>query len=101
MGKSKSMKGIMNVIQPLGLGYIAAFLERNGYDVTIEECQCLGVNYQAIVDKLRKSQPDIVGMSVIQQLDLRDPIESEDDVHNQWRGRSRNASNRRSHSRLQ
>jgi len=63
VGKSKSMKGIMNIVQPLGLGYIAALLERNGHDVAIEDCQCLGLDHQTLIDNLRKSQPDIVGIS--------------------------------------
>ena len=63
VGKSKSMKGIMNVVQPLGLGYIAAVLERNGYEVTIEDCQCLGVDHQTLIDRMKKQQPDLIGIS--------------------------------------
>jgi anaerobic magnesium-protoporphyrin IX monomethyl ester cyclase len=63
VGKSKSMKGIMNIVQPLGLGYIAALLERNGYPVVIEDCQCLSVDHHALMDRLRRFQPDILGIS--------------------------------------
>jgi anaerobic magnesium-protoporphyrin IX monomethyl ester cyclase len=63
VGKSKSLKGIMNVVQPLGLGYIAALLERDGFEVEIEDCQCLGVNHHDLIERLDKQQPDIVGIS--------------------------------------
>jgi len=63
VGKSKSMKAIMNVVQPLGPGYIAAVLEGNGYEVTIEDCQCLDVDHQTLMDRMRKRSPDIVGIS--------------------------------------
>jgi anaerobic magnesium-protoporphyrin IX monomethyl ester cyclase len=63
VGKSRSMKGIMNIVQPLGLGYIAALLERNGYQVRIEDCQCLGLDHSALIDRLEASHPDILGIS--------------------------------------
>jgi anaerobic magnesium-protoporphyrin IX monomethyl ester cyclase len=63
VGKSKSLKGIMNIVQPLGLGYIASVLEKNGYDVGIEDCQCFGDDHQTLINKLRSSSPDIVGIS--------------------------------------
>jgi anaerobic magnesium-protoporphyrin IX monomethyl ester cyclase len=62
-GKSKSMKAIMNVVQPLGLWYIAAVLERNGYEVTIEDCQCLSVDHHILIDRLKKQKPDLIGIS--------------------------------------
>lgn len=63
VGKSRSMKRIMNVVQPLGLAYIAAVLERDGYEVTIEDCQCLDVDHQTLIEKISKYQPNIVGIS--------------------------------------
>ena len=63
VGKSSSLKGIMNIVQPLGLGYIAALLERDGYDVKIEDCQCLGDDHKTLIEKLRGSSPEIVGIS--------------------------------------
>jgi anaerobic magnesium-protoporphyrin IX monomethyl ester cyclase len=63
VGKSRSMKAVMNVIQPLGLGYIAALLERNGYEVSIKDCQCLGYDRHALVERVAKSEPNIVGIS--------------------------------------
>ena len=63
VGKSRSMKIVMNVIQPLGLGYIAALLEREGYEVRIEDSQCLGYDHRTLVDRVTKFHPDIMGIS--------------------------------------
>ncbi|WP_455285710.1 B12-binding domain-containing radical SAM protein [[Eubacterium] cellulosolvens] len=63
VGTTKSMKGIMNVVQPLGIGYLAAVLEKNGYDVTVEDCQCLGTSHAELAGILAKQSPDIVGIS--------------------------------------
>jgi anaerobic magnesium-protoporphyrin IX monomethyl ester cyclase len=63
VGKSKSMKSIMNVIQPLGLGYIAAVLEMNGHEVAIEDSQCLGFNHETLVQRIADHDPDVVGVS--------------------------------------
>jgi len=63
VGKTKSMKRIMNVVQPLGLGYIAALLERDGYGVAIEDCQCLELDHEGLTARLKKFGPDIVGIS--------------------------------------
>jgi radical SAM superfamily enzyme YgiQ (UPF0313 family) len=57
------MRGIMNVVQPLGLGYLAAVLERNGHEVTIEDCQCLGTSHAKLIKKLAADSPDIIGIS--------------------------------------
>jgi len=63
VGTTKSMKGIMNVVQPLGIGYLAAVLEENGYDVNVEDCQCLGTPHYDLIKKLAKGSPDVVGIS--------------------------------------
>ena len=57
------MKGVMNVVQPLGMGYLAAVLEQNGHEVSIEDCQCLGVHHGDLIRKLAKESPDFVGIS--------------------------------------
>ncbi len=38
VGETASMKGVMNIIPPLGLAYIAAVVEQNNYDVEIIDC---------------------------------------------------------------
>jgi radical SAM superfamily enzyme YgiQ (UPF0313 family) len=57
------MKRVMNVVQPLGLGYLAAVLEQDGHDVIVEDCQCLGTSHAELNSKLAKHSPDIVGIS--------------------------------------
>jgi anaerobic magnesium-protoporphyrin IX monomethyl ester cyclase len=63
VGKSKSMKIVMNVIQPLGLGYLAAVLEREGYEVRIEDSQCLDLDHSKLLNEVRRYSPDIVGIT--------------------------------------
>jgi anaerobic magnesium-protoporphyrin IX monomethyl ester cyclase len=63
VGTTRSMKRIMNVVQPLGLGYLASVLEQNGHEVSIEDCQCLEVGHHQLIRKLAKDSPDVVGVS--------------------------------------
>jgi anaerobic magnesium-protoporphyrin IX monomethyl ester cyclase len=63
VGTTKSMKRVMNVIQPLGLGYLAAVLEQDGHEVSIEDCQCLGTSHSELTRKLSEYSPDIIGIS--------------------------------------
>jgi anaerobic magnesium-protoporphyrin IX monomethyl ester cyclase len=48
---------------PLGLGYLAAVLEKNGYDVNVIDCQPLHLTLSDVENELRKRQPDIVGLT--------------------------------------
>ena len=59
-GKTKSMTKVMNVIPPLGLCYIAAYLEKNDYDVSIIDGQL--VDYAKTLNIIEKEQPDIIGI---------------------------------------
>jgi anaerobic magnesium-protoporphyrin IX monomethyl ester cyclase len=52
-----------SVFLPLGLGYLAAVLEREGYRVDILDCQTTKFNTQTLEDKLRSLNPDIVGVT--------------------------------------
>jgi anaerobic magnesium-protoporphyrin IX monomethyl ester cyclase len=63
IGSSKSMKNVMNVLQPLGLGYVAAVLEEHGHEVSIEDCQCLGITHHDLTKELANDSPDLVGIS--------------------------------------
>lgn len=63
VGKSRSMKAVMNVIQPLGLGYIAAVLAREGHSVVIEDAQCLCLDHETLLKRIVDSDPDIVGIT--------------------------------------
>ena len=48
---------------PLGLGYIAAVLEQNKYEVDIIDCQALKLTHEDLKNELAKRKPDIVGMT--------------------------------------
>jgi len=49
---------------PLGLGYLAAVLEKKDYPVNVVDCQVLGCSYDEFRSKLSKlKQPDIVGIT--------------------------------------
>ncbi len=48
---------------PLGIGYLAAVLEQNGYDVNVIDCQALKLTLSEVENELRKRQPDVVGLT--------------------------------------
>lgn len=48
---------------PLGIGYLAAVLEKNGYTVNVIDCQALKLTYREVENELRKRQPDVVGVT--------------------------------------
>ncbi|MBL7197448.1 MAG: cobalamin-dependent protein [Candidatus Omnitrophica bacterium] len=48
---------------PLGLGYIAAFLKKNGFQVLILEPEAQNLNYETIGKILATEKPDVVGIS--------------------------------------
>ena len=48
---------------PLGLGYLAAVLEKNGYKVYIIDCGLLNINYEKVIDYLIKIKPILIGIT--------------------------------------
>ena len=48
---------------PMGLAYLAAVLEKNGYEVTVIDCPALEVNLKQLKTKLTSIDPDIVGIT--------------------------------------
>ena len=48
---------------PLGLGYLAAVLEKNRYEVDVIDCQALNISFEEVKNELRKRQPDVVGLT--------------------------------------
>lgn len=47
----------------LGLGYLAAVLEKNGYEVDVIDCQILKFSLEDFKAELTKRKPDIVGVT--------------------------------------
>jgi anaerobic magnesium-protoporphyrin IX monomethyl ester cyclase len=48
---------------PLGLGYLAAVLEKNQYKVDVIDCQALRLSFEEVKSEIGKRQPDIVGIT--------------------------------------
>ena len=48
---------------PLGLGYLAAVLEKNQYEVDVIDCQASKLSYEEFKHEISKLQPDMVGMT--------------------------------------
>jgi anaerobic magnesium-protoporphyrin IX monomethyl ester cyclase len=49
----------------LGLGYLAAVLEQNKYDVDVIDCQALNIHYDEFKNVISKRKPDLIGMTAI------------------------------------
>ena len=47
----------------LGLGYLAAVLEKNHYEVDVIDCQVLKISFDECREELKKRPPDIIGMT--------------------------------------
>ncbi len=60
VGRTRSMGNVLNVIPPLGLAYIAAVLEQDGFNVEILDCSIPGFSLD---DRLRRLEPVLVGIS--------------------------------------
>jgi anaerobic magnesium-protoporphyrin IX monomethyl ester cyclase len=48
---------------PLGVGYLAAVLEKNKYPVDVIDCQALKLSYEEFKSEISKRQPTIVGIT--------------------------------------
>lgn len=48
---------------PLGIGYLAAMLEKNNYPVDVIDAQALGLTYAEVENELQRRKPDIVGVT--------------------------------------
>jgi radical SAM superfamily enzyme YgiQ (UPF0313 family) len=56
------MKSVLNVIPPLGLAYLAAVVEKAGYEVKIFDCS-IGISLTQLVEYLGGYQPELVGIT--------------------------------------
>ena len=59
----KSPWGMAGKLAPLGLAYVAAALEKNGYPVEIYDNYLLGRSIEEVKAEIRKRQPEIVGIT--------------------------------------
>jgi anaerobic magnesium-protoporphyrin IX monomethyl ester cyclase len=48
---------------PLGLGYLAAVLEKNNYQVDVIDCQALKLSYEEAKSEIKNRQPTIVAVT--------------------------------------
>jgi radical SAM superfamily enzyme YgiQ (UPF0313 family) len=48
---------------PLGLGYLAAVLEKNKHKVDVIDCQASHLTYEDFRNEIRKRKPDMVGLT--------------------------------------
>ncbi|MDX1814032.1 MAG: cobalamin-dependent protein, partial [Candidatus Bathyarchaeia archaeon] len=48
---------------PLGLGYLAAVLEKNQYKVDVIDCQALGLSREGFKSEISKRKPNVVGIT--------------------------------------
>jgi len=50
---------------PVGVAYLAAVLEKNGYEVMVLDCPALKMTYSKIEQEIRRFEPDIVGITSV------------------------------------
>jgi len=51
------------VAPPMGLAYLAAILEKYGYNVEILDASVLGLNHEQVLVELERRKPDLVGIT--------------------------------------
>lgn len=57
------LEEVENVMQPLGIGYIAAVLEKNNFDVKIIDCRVSKIDFIKLLEILKRLNPDVIGMT--------------------------------------
>jgi radical SAM superfamily enzyme YgiQ (UPF0313 family) len=64
--QTNSKYKFLGVVAPsLGIGYMAAVLEKNGYDVDVLDASALELSYDEIGEEIVKRNPDIVSISAL------------------------------------
>ena len=64
--QTNSKYKFLGVVAPsLGIGYMAAVLEKNGYDVDVIDASALELTYDEIGEEILKRDPDIVSISAL------------------------------------
>lgn len=62
---AKSITESRGLVPPLGIAYIAAVLEKEGYPVKIIDCKALGLSSEGTKQLLLKEKADIVGVTAM------------------------------------
>ena len=55
----------LTLTPPIGLGYLVSVLRKNGYDAEILDAQLHSLGVEKVLEKINKSRPDILGISVL------------------------------------
>ncbi len=58
-----SLKDLANVLPTMGIGYIAALLEKNDMDVTIVDCIGEPMTLEGVMERIHKEDPTIIGLT--------------------------------------
>ena len=62
VGGSKSIKRVLNIVQPLGLAYLAAVLLKENYLVSIIDCTA-GISTKSLLKNVSEEKPDLIGIT--------------------------------------
>jgi len=62
VGKSKSVRHVLNIVPPLGITYIAAVLEKINVDVKMIDC-AVGISYEDVFKTILEESPDVIGIT--------------------------------------
>lgn len=62
VGKTKSIKRVLNIVPPLGIAYIGAVLEKMGIEAKIIDCS-VGISFDNLFDMILKESPKVIGIS--------------------------------------
>ena len=64
--QTNSKYKFLGVVAPsLGIGYMAAVLEKNGYEVDVLDATALELTYDEIGEEILKRNPDIISISAL------------------------------------
>lgn len=61
---NKKVADSEDYLPPLGLGYIATYLKKNGIDVKILDCVYKNLTINEILGVIEKEKPDFVGVNI-------------------------------------
>lgn len=61
----ESLNRVQGVLPPLGISYIAAILEKNGYEVGILDAIASNLTKDETRDYIKKERPDVVGVTTM------------------------------------